>query len=192
MKKHLPLFFLALLALNVVFLYYNWIQQSNAGSQTSLHNEILKITEQELLFLFSRYRGYNPEFQRRRSSSVLVFVHERHCSLCKEEAAPYWKAIEKDANVDFRLYYYSLQPRGWERFALWMELPKEQIIPVSSIACEDTLLWSSTAPSVLVVDNQTKEVKFAHVGSSHLRKRSIVFYEFLIKYLTEKVPTGKS
>jgi hypothetical protein len=94
--------------------------------------------------------------------------------------------------IDFQLYYYSRQPRGWERFALWMELPKEQIVPVSFIVNQDTLFWASSAPSVIVVDNETKEVKFAHAGSSYLRKRNVLFYETLIQYLRRKTSSGAS
>ncbi len=191
MKNRFSLVVAVLLALNGIFLYYNWVQRSAPDSHTALQEEIQKVTKQELWLSLNGYLVRKPELRQAKSKSVWVFVHERHCSMCKEEARPYWKAIAENGSVDFKIYYYSIQPRGWERFALWMEFPKEYIVAVKSIAPADTLPWSSSAPSVIVVDNQTKEIRLAHAGSSLLRKRSSVFYEFLVEYLTGKDFTAK-
>lgn len=174
-----------LLGLNAVFLYYSFSSRSVTSGNGASQDEIVTVSEAELKYVLKGDRNL-PATTKEKPTSVFVFVHEQHCDLCKQEAGPYWRSLAELNGLDFKVLYYSRQPRGWERFALWMELSKERIVPVSSIASEDTLFWSSSAPSIIVVDNHTKEIKLAHVGSSHLRKRSILFYEFLINYLTQK------
>lgn len=194
-KDHFYLVALVLLALNAIFLYYNFWHRSSANIGTALQEEVLKLSEVELKYVLNGYRipALHPSATTKiRPASIFVFVHEQHCDVCKQEARPYWRSLAELKNADFRVFYYSRQPRGWERFALWMELSKEHIIPVSFIAREDTLLWSSSAPSIIVVDNHTKEIKLAHAGSSHLRKRSILFYEYLIQYLARNSLTQES
>jgi hypothetical protein len=190
MKDRFSVVLALLLALNGIFLYFNWQNKTNSLPQQNLSDELLKVSELEFSYVLSKSKSYPAD--PRKPISVQIFVHENQCSLCKEESKPYWKTLSEMDNINFRICYYARQVRGWERFALWMELPKEQILPVYSIASEDTLFWASSAPSVIVVDNQTKEVKLAHAGSSHLRKRSILFYESLIQYFSDKNSTKPS
>lgn len=180
MKDRFSILFVLLLVLNGIFLYFNWQKRSNSLPQEVLADELYRISDLEFSCILSKSSFADS----RKSISVQVFVHENHCSLCKEESKSYWTTLSGMKGIDFQLYYYSRQSRGWERFALWMELPKEKILPVYSIASEDTLFWASSAPSVIVVDNQTNEIKLVHAGSSYLRKRSNLFYESLIRYLS--------
>lgn len=190
MKDRSSIVFILLLALNGIFLYFNWQNRTNSLSQENLSDELYKISGLEFSCILSKVKRSPADSPK--PISVQVFVHENHCSLCKEESKSYWATLSGMKGIDFALYYYSRQPRGWERFALWMELPKEKIFPVYSIASEDTFFWASSAPSVIVVDNQTNEVKLAHAGSSYLRKRSNLFYESLIRYLSSRTTSWTS
>ncbi len=187
MKDRFSIVLALLLALNGIFLYFNWQNKSNSVHQQNLFDELLKVSDLEFSYVLRKQKSSLAD--PRKPFGVQVFVHENQCSLCKEESKPYWKTLSEMDNINFRIHYYARQARGWERFALWMELPKEQILPVYSMASEDTIFWGSSAPSVIVVDNQTKEVILAHAGSSHLRKRSILFYESLIQYLSDRTST---
>lgn len=144
----------------------------------------MKISEYELLYqLKSTLFPFEPE--RTKPISVLVFVQAHHCDVCKQDAQPYWSAMATHKQVDFRIFFLGKQPRASERFAGWMELPKQYVIPVATSLKADSVLWAFTAPAVVVIDNQTKQ-RLVHIGSSRMRRRSILFYELLIQYLNER------
>ncbi|MBM4167803.1 MAG: hypothetical protein FJ215_01395 [Ignavibacteria bacterium] len=184
-KNIIPILFVVLLGANGVILYEVW-QGRSRDTEQMLKGEVLQLSEKEFLLHWTNNKINDQRFERRRLT-INAYVLETHCDVCLQDARPYWNALAEDSIATLRIYYKSQNPRQWERFASWMNLRKENIVSVPSNVDGDAMMWVSSGPTVIVSESTTGRIVLVNVSTPPLRERSILFYEYLMKYLKNEV-----
>lgn len=172
-----------LLVVNAFFLYAIWKKKdSQFLPATHLHSADSNYTsltkEIQHMIRVVTNSGFPKD-----SLLVDVYLTDRQCPTCIDEALPYWLAIDGNAKLTIHFVSRSTSPRQTERFSQQYGIPMKWIKTVSSVNPADSLLWNSTAPSVVLRKKVDGTIVLVHIGDSAERKRATVFYATLTRFI---------
>ncbi len=171
MKRYFEFAIVILLVANCIFLFLRWNDQRTSASHPDNTNDNLTY-EKEIAATFSSLHG--------RPLAIDILVRKSHCGVCIDQALPYWLSLF--GKVPTKIWYSSPSPslREGERFAQQLGIPESLVVRNKPSSSADSLLWSGTAPTVVVRDAQSGIRYLVHIGSSDNRNRTTAFYKTLI------------
>ncbi len=111
--------------------------------------------------------------------AIDILVSKGHCSSCIDQGLPFWLTLF--GKLPTRILYRSSSssPRDGDRFARQIGIPDNGVVLVNDVPSTDSLLWSGTAPSVVVRDVQNGTRYLVHIGYAENRERANAFYTAL-------------
>lgn len=157
-----------LLLANALFLFLHW----NGRRASTTHADHTTIAYQnEIAAILSSLYG--------RPLAIDILVSKGHCSSCIDQGLPFWLTLF--GKLPTRILYRSSSssPRDGDRFARQIGIPDSGVVLVNDVPSTDSLLWSGTAPSVVVRDVQNGTRYLVHIGHAANRERTSAFYTAL-------------
>ncbi len=169
-----------LLVMNAGFLYMIWKKkESQSLPSTHQHSANTNYTSltREIQHLI---RSAGSGGLSKDTLSVEIYLTDKQCLTCIDEALPYWLALGEDGKLTIHFFSRSTSSRQTERISQQYGIPMKWINTVSSPDPSDSLLWNSTAPSVVIKNNVDRRIILVHIGDRTERERATVFYETFI------------
>ncbi len=173
----------ALLIVNVVFLYTVWKRQNTPiPHEPSFHNDYDSYGR-EIRSLIAHAKLSHITTKEKNAFSVIIFLTDHQCPKCIDEALPFWRTLSEKTELKVYFNSKSTSTRQKERMSQQYGIPLEWMETVVSTNPPDSLLWNSTAPSIILEDNSSGNIIVAHIGDRSFRDRSSFFYQCVIGQL---------
>lgn len=169
MKRYIELTLIILLLANGAFLLLNWNQRRAQPLHADHANNAY---QNEIATILSSLHG--------RPIALDILVRKEHCRSCIDQALPFWFSLLGKQPTRILYRSPSPSPRDGERFAYQIGIPDSLVVLVHDVPPADSLLWSGTAPSVVLSDVQSGARYLVHIGDAQNPNRTDAFYKRLV------------